>query len=303
MSDRPARVSTVPDQESASEPPPAAVGVTVIRERDLEEPLEDAVRRARADSPGSRILFVGREEAGPVLMPVAADRPGPADSECASSPVEDTVRRVGREWLQSEEMMNQWVREAKSLARALEAAFGSGDFHALNDGVRRMVELAGWMEVTSAETLRRASKAASGMERHDTALLVRDAARGIHAAFPEVDLTLPPIDGAPHVVCVGGAIHAAFHAALEVVASRIGGRGQVRVEIEEGSLYVLHRFHGTAAGALGQVPGHLGPRLHHLIAELHGGRVLQGRHSPSTELVVALPSSAGDGWLADRADA
>ncbi|MDP6423788.1 MAG: hypothetical protein QGG14_03545 [Planctomycetota bacterium] len=278
-----------------------ATPLVVIHERTLREPLEDAVRRARASSPGSQILVVGPDEpeelAGPVLTPCeATDRSHATLPAPTKASIEEAaVQRVGQAWLQSEQMMTQWAEEAKSLANSLERALGSSHFDELNDGVRRLIELTDWMQTSCAEALHRAGKAARGMELHNTALFVRDAAHEIHSKHPGVDLTLPPLEDAPLVMCAPAAVCAAFSAALEAVSSRIAGQGQIRVEIEEGALSVLHRFRGTAFGPdLGDVPGHVAGQLYQLVVEVHGGRILPGRDGSPAELVIALPTAYGD---------
>ena len=91
----------------------------------------------------------------------------------------------------------------------------------------------------------------------------------------------------------------AFSLAFEAVATRLGGRGSIEIEIEVGALFLLHRFRGRPAAGLSQTEADQAARvlatnlprlLRHLIVDLHGGRIFPGVHDDKGQsLTIALP--------------
>lgn len=284
QSTRPRHESPLADASAVPDSGP----LVVLEERQLEEPLEVAIRRVQRQQPGARILVVGTGDAATsephVLQPRAPVGRPTGVGESVSSEVEDALHRVGAKWLHAAEIMAHWTEEVRGhLAECREAD---------PSGQARLGDLLAWMQCAVDESIREARKAAHGMEPRNTAALARDAASRVHQQYSDIDLQLPPVDGDwPLVTCRAGAVRAAFQCALHAVACRIGRRGALRITIEEGALFLLHRFCGEPAGAPPIEPApHLASRLQELVVTAHGGCIFRGRGPyADSELVVALP--------------
>ncbi len=299
-------------QARVGKPRPGAL--VVVDERELVEPLEQAIRRIRRApaTHGARILVISAEDPGAaaddsefdgaeaddvLLQPQPRARAFPSAGETSLEAVEDGIARLGKRWLHDHEIMDQWLQEAKALGFEVEHALARGDLGQLADQVRRSIEITAWMEATQCESRRVAEKAAVGMEPRNTSELVRDAAKVIHPVYAEVDIRLPPVDGIEPVMCRPALIWHAFRLVLTALAWRIGRRGLIRIEIECGAVHTLHRFVATPATdvPLRDVPPHLVERMRRWIVEEHGGRLFPGASGVAgAEIVVALPSQRGD---------
>lgn len=282
-----------------SEEERAEEAFVVLDERTLEEPLEHAMQRVRSGGV-QRILVITREDSyagGPILTPRAARVAAPADAkEALLTSEEEAIRSVGETWLQNAEIIAQWIGEAKTLTRELEHEASRIESERLHDQVRRLIDLAGWMELASSEQRHHAAKAAIGMTPHDTVEVVTDAARAAARVHAGVEIRVDAASEVRPVSCRSAAIRLAFQAAIEAVCECIGGVGRVRCEIEEGQLFVLHRILGEPAAddadgaGCTSLDGVALTRLRELIVDLHGGRIF--RHTgeyADTSLVVALP--------------
>lgn len=230
---------------------------------------------------------------GPVIEPQPQDRLARRHPSQLSSRVEAAIVRVGRSWLHNEEIVGQWVREARSIAGDLEQDLASGELGAVAEGVRRVTEVLAWLDAAAQESARRARRASRGLERRDTGALVRDAAKRIHAVWDEVDIQLPPLS-TYRADCRPGALSQAFGLALEAILRRIGGRGSIEIEIEEGALYVLHHFRGVPVDDSERpgeaIPQQIAQRLRHLVVDIHGGRLFPGpAGAGAIVLTVAIP--------------
>ncbi|MCB9881691.1 MAG: hypothetical protein H6832_00810 [Planctomycetes bacterium] len=227
-----------------------------------------------------------------VLAPKPSTRLPRWASPESTSRVEAAIARVGRKWLHGEEILGQWLAEARGLARDLEEKLARGSLEEVGTAARRVSEVLGWVDAVTTEQRKQSALAARGFDVYDPAVLLRDAARHVHGRWPAIDLALPPL-GVTEVVCRAGALGRAFDLALEAVIRRIGGVGAVQLEVEEGALYVLHRIRGSrsvlgdpGAGRSGiEVPEVLAGRLRHLVVQIHGGRLFRG---PTTDDDAAI---------------
>ena len=62
-------------------------------------------------------------------------------------------------WLEGSELMDHWVAEAKCVARDLEHDLARHDLCTMADDIRRLIELADWMQVQAQANLAAAQAA------------------------------------------------------------------------------------------------------------------------------------------------
>ncbi|MFQ5506429.1 MAG: hypothetical protein ACE5F1_16790 [Planctomycetota bacterium] len=296
----------IPNEPTAVDPLPReeVSPLIVLDERQLEEPIEAAIRRIREDPArqGSRILVIGsdeeQEEAGTAtIYPQAAPGRGrrwflgpDPSSEILAEQVDEAIRRTGRSWLDGEEILRQWFGEQERLVLELEQDLYAQDPERLAADLGRLRELTLWVQESLSENLRRAERARQGMEPLCTVDSIRDAARRFHDREADVDLLMPPLNRATQVTGQAATLQKAFLNVFALISHRIGNSGRIRVQVEEGEAFVFHRFEGIPRDRdteLREAPPHLIEQIRHLIVSVHRGRI---RTAGRSGLVIALPS-------------
>ncbi len=201
------------------------------------------------------------------------------------------LAEIGKPLLLGHEALERWLAEGRVLLEELAGAIEEGGRDAARRELERLRELQGWLRETAAEVLRRARLIAAGHAPQDVAALVRDAAGAFHPACGELRIVLPPLEEHRKVPGQALGMVQAFHVALELLAHRLGGRGEIRIELEEGALLFLVRFQGVPAGEpLAEPPADLACRLRELVVGLHGGRIFPGSEGPAgASLVLGFP--------------
>ena len=318
----PANLERVSSKD-VSDPSASGSPLIVLDERKLDAPLEESIKALQKQNPGARILIVGPEDGGPgeggadeggadegsalssaaILEPKPSVRPKFGMTEpSVLGKVDAAIAMVGADWQQSDEILARWVGEAKRLIDGMQEELAQDNVAALAKRLDSIHELMGWIHEALGDSLYRAGKASKGMQVLNPAALLRDAARSLHRRRPGIRLQLPKLQPCPSVTGRAGTLQQAFQIAIEGVAASLHGRGDLRIEVEEGNLFILHRFVGipdAEDGRQAEFSPHLLHRLTYLIEILHGGKIFS-ESSDGKGLVLAVSKRNTEEYLARR---
>jgi hypothetical protein len=283
--------------------------VIVVHERTLHEDLATTLRRIRENpaTRGSRIMIISKDDEDGTREdpsdPVIAPPPEPVTRSLLRQPESvgwkvsgEAVRRLGARVQRMSEAMDQFLIEGKKIVGELRVAPYQTGRNELKRTIQRTSDLIEWLEVTNRDLLYIAAQAAEGLEQVPTADLLRDAVRVTQARFPAIAFEFPARDADTTVYLSPFHAYMAFLMALWTLAERIGGAGQISIQVRRRSLHLDHEFRGTPASGTLVDEGrstHVAARLHHLVCERHGGRILPGADGPEgASLVIGFPLRA-----------
>ncbi|GEM_PF-4008149 len=203
-----------------------------------------------------------------------------------------TLEEAGKLFLLGEECLARWLVEGRLLLHRCLTAFEAEDREELGRNLERLQSLQAWIQEAQEDNLDLARAFTRGMARQDVIALVRDAASTFHPCYEEIRLHLPPLGEQRRTTGHALGMYQAFHLALEALAFRLGGRGTIRIEVEEGNLFLMVRFLGECPeeSSLGAPPVDLLRKIRRLVVTLHRGKVFPGEDGPSgASIVLAFP--------------
>jgi len=271
--------------------------LVVLRESELEESLETAVRKLREGNARARILIVSPEEEDAetdraLLEPESPRTERTGDPSAQSRQLHReaaAIRRSGEAWSQGAEVTTLWVRELQRQARELDLALQKGDSEESRSGWARLQEQIAWLAETVEETRVLAAKAAQGMQSLELSSLVQEALAGLAPTGGSLRCEVPE-----HKTPIHGnawALFEAFRTCAEILSERIRAQGTLRITAREGSCFVMTEFRAIPdAGYSDQrVAKARLSRLRRLIEEEHGGKVLPGSRSDEAAILLAIP--------------